>query len=497
MEMAIPGVAAGRGASASDIEGRSQARLLRTLVIAVGVGAAILFVVVGLSYRLQLYADGSMFSYAVAVQDAWAFHWHNISGRLFVYLFTVVPAEIFVGISRDAQGGIDLYGFLFFVSNLLGLVATWFADGSRNRIIFTFACASSACFCPLVFGFPSEMWVGAAVFWPTLAACHYARQRIATSVLVFLLLLALVLSHEGGIVLAAVVMITVLLRGPRSGVALRTAASLLATLSIWLIVKVTLPPDAYDAPVMRRAALHFFDISTFTSYILVLQFAALAAYGSACLVLARLAPAKAHLWAVLCVAAALCVYWLMFDRALHGEERYYQRTVLLLGTMAFGGLAGVFALDAEGRLKLPVPWLPDLIAALKTDTTIRVVTGAFVLITLIHAVETTKFVRTWIGYTAAVRALATGTMSDPALGDPRFVSSARIDSDLNRLSWFSTTPYLSVLLAPKFAPARLVVDPTATYFWLTCETALANERANRAIPMASRRLVRIYACQHR
>jgi hypothetical protein len=416
---------------------------------------------------------------------------------LFVYLFTVVPAEIFVGVSRDAQGGIDLYGFLFFVSSLLGLVATWFADGSRNRVIFTFACASTACFSPLVFGFPTEMWVGAAVFWPTLAACHYARQSIATSVLLFLLLLALVLSHEGGLVLAALIMITVLLRGPRSGVALRTAASLLATLLIWVIVKVMLPPDAYDAPVMRRAALHFFDISTFTSYILVLQFGALAAYGTACLVLGRLAPAKAHVWAVLCVAASLCVYWLMFDRALHGEARYYQRTLLLLGTVVLGALAGMFALEAERRLKLPVPWLPDLIAALKSETTIRVVTGAFILVSLIHAVETTKFVRTWIDYTAAVRALATSTMSDPQLGDPRFVSSARINSDLNRLSWFSTTPYLSILLAPKFAPARLVVDPTATYFWLSCATAVANERANRVVPMASRRLVRVYACQHR
>jgi hypothetical protein len=77
------------------------------------------------------------------------------------------------------------------------------------------------------------------------------------------------------------------------------------------------------------------------------------------------------------------------------------------------------------------------------------------------------------------------------------VSSARINSDLNRLSWFSTTPYLSILLAPKFAPARLVVNPTATYFWLSCETAVANERADRVVPRESRRLVRVYACLHR
>ena len=83
------------------------------------------------------------------------------------------------------------------------------------------------------------------------------------------------------------------------------------------------------------------------------------------------------------------------------------------------------------------------------------------------------------------------------LGDPRFVSSARIGENLNRLSWFSTTNFLSVLLAPGFAPLRLVVDPTAAYFWLTCATASANERANRAIPVDARALVRIHACLHR
>jgi hypothetical protein len=40
-----------------------------------------------------MYADGSIFSYSVAVQDAWAFHWHNISGRLFVYFFSYLPTE--------------------------------------------------------------------------------------------------------------------------------------------------------------------------------------------------------------------------------------------------------------------------------------------------------------------------------------------------------------------------------------------------------------------
>jgi hypothetical protein len=77
----------------------------------------------------------------------------------------------------------------------------------------------------------------------------------------------------------------------------------------------------------------------------------------------------------------------------------------------------------------------------------------------------------------------------------RFVSSDRAGAD--RLSWNSTTPYLSVLLAPGFAPSRLVVNPRANYFWLSCAVASANQQAERAVPAASHALVRRLACLHR
>ena len=118
------------------------------------------------------------------------------------------------------------------------------------------------------------------------------------------------------------------------------------------------------------------------------------------------------------------------------------------------------------------------------------------LLTLVHVIETAKFVAAWRQYRTAVAALATGDESDPALGNPRFVSSERIASNLNRLSWFSTTPYLSVIVA-NFMPNRLVIDPTGNYFWLSCDTATANAKAARAIPAEARDLVRIYSCLHR
>jgi hypothetical protein len=96
-----------------------------------------------------------------------------------------------------------------------------------------------------------------------------------------------------------------------------------------------------------------------------------------------------------------------------------------------------------------------------------------------------------------VRALAMGTAADREFGDLHFVSSTRIDANLNRPSWNSTTPCLSVLVAPGFAPTRLVVDPAANYFWLTCETATTNLEADRAVSKQGRELVLVYSCLHR
>ncbi len=475
----------------------SDLNRLRVLVIAAGLMASVLFIVIGLRYALQLYGDGAMFSYSVAAQDAWAFHWHNISGRLTVYLLTLLPAEAYVGLTGDPNGGIVVYGFLFFAAPLLGLIATFAADRSKGRIIFGYACFSTACLCPLVFGFPTEMWLAQALFWPALAVAHYARRTIAGTALVFATLLLLTFTHEGALVLAFAIVATVALRGMRDRLFLRTAGALLVALAAWGTVKVLLPPDDYFAAVYVRAALDFFDLRIFTSEVVLLLFATIAGYSLALLILVRITPAKAHVYAAAIVGLALAAYWLRLDHALHATDRYYLRTLLVIATPGLGLLAALYALRADARLKMPISIVTRVMGALTGGLSARAIAGAFALVMLVHAVETEKFVTAWTKYKAAVTALATGTASDRSLGDARFVSSARIDADLNRLSWFSTTPYLSVILA-KFAPTRLVVDPrAANYFWLSCETATANLSADRAVPVESRRLVRVHACLHR
>jgi hypothetical protein len=474
---------------------RSDLSVLRGLVIAAGLCWSVAFAVIALCYELELYADGAMFSYAVAVQDVWAFHWHNISGRMSVFLLTLLPAEIYVGLSGNPGAGIVVYGLLLYLAPLAGLIGTFAADRSRGRVIFVYACCSTALLCPLVFGFPTEMWLAHALFWPTLAVSHYAKPTIAGTALVFIMLLALAFTHEGALVLAFAIVTTLAPRGLRDGCFLRAAAVLVAVIALAATAKIVLPPDDYYAGVLVRAALHFFDLTTFQVSVVVLLFAALAGYVVSFMALALISPGKTHLYAAAIVIAVLSIYWLRFDHTILANNRYYLRTALVIVTPVFGALAAWSAMSGDGRLALALPAL-DRTLTWARKLGARMLAAAFVLVTLVHVVETGKFVTAWRHYRAAVAALAMGEQSDPSLGDPRFVSSARIPADLNRLSWFSTTPYLSVLVA-NFKPNRLVIDPAGNYFWLSCATATANEKAVRAIPADSRELIRVYSCLHR
>jgi hypothetical protein len=497
MTVDLPGIDAAPDAKRRDATAHSDIGVLRAFAIAAGSVWSILFIAIGVGYGLQMYGDGSIFSYAVAVQDSWAFHFHNISGRAFVYVFSMLPAEAYVALTRDVRGGIALYGFLFFAAQLLALIAAYAADRSRGRIIFAAACCSTAVVCPMVFGAPTETWMSHAVFWPTLALCHCARAGIAATLAIFVALLALVFTHVGAVMFAFVIVATLWLRGSRDGAFQRAAGALIAALVIWTVLRLAFPPDDYIAAVLADAALHAFDPSHFTGDLIDLIAVALTGYAAMLFLLRRAGLAPALLYASALIAAALAVYWIWFDHGLHTYHRYFLRTVVVIATPALGILAAATALVADGMLRRAIPLLPRLMAALTTGTAVRAAIGALALLTLIQAVETTKFVNAWTDYKAAVRALAMGTASDPALGNARFVSSARIDARVNRMAWSSTTPYLSVLLAPDFAPARLVVDPSANYFWISCQTATANLASPRALPAQSRGLIRIHACLHR
>jgi hypothetical protein len=477
-------------------ETHSARQVLRNLVVAAGVGASLLFIIIGLAAELQMFGDGSIFSYSVAAEDAWAFHWHNISGRLFSYIFAYAPAELYVAFTKNARAGIFIYGLLHFSAPLLGLLATWAADRTAGRIVFVYACFSTACLCPLVFGFPTEMWMAHALFWPALALGLCAPRTASGSLAVFAALLALVFTHEGSLILAAAVLFALFLRGWRNPLFLRALGAFFTAIAIWSIIKVVIPPDDYISGVLASAAYRFIDISNLEQPVLLVLLGVLWDYVIASFVLRRLG-AAAPLYAAALCAAALTVYWIWFDASLLTDARYELRTVLLIATPALGLAAAIHAMSEPARGNSPFRVLMPFASAIERRLDPQMILGATALILLVHVVETTKFVGAWTDYKSAVRALATGTGADPALGSPLFASSERIGAELNRLAWNSTTPYLSVLVTPGLMPKRLVVDPHTGYFWLSCATATASEQTSSAIPVQARELIRQYSCLHR
>ncbi len=470
---------------------------LRVIAVAGALAASLSFVIVGLISHLQMYGDGSIFSYAVAAQDAWAFHWHNISGRLFTYLYAYPLAEAVVAISNSARTGIAVYGLLFFSAPLLGLGLTFAGDRTANRTIFFYACLSTVSLCPLVYGAPTEMWMAHAFFWPGLAACLTAPPNWRGTTTIFALLLLLAFTHEGAIVLSLTILFVLLLSGWRDARFPPAAGAFVVVILIWTAVKASIRPDDYIAPVLSAAAFRFVDIRNLAQPALLIALAAIIGYGILAALLARMHAPKPYSSAVILSAALLGIYWIWFDHSLLAEARYDLRTFLLVMIPVFGITASVHAMQDPERRRSPFSFLAQWASAIENTLSPSFVVGALLVIILVHAVETAKFISAWIDYQAAVRALATGTESDPDLGSHQFVSSRRIRADLNRLAWNSTTPYLSVLVAPRLAPTRLVVDPTAGYFWLSCETARRSEASSTAIPAAARQLIRLYACQHR
>ena len=471
-------------------------RVLRTFVIAAGVAAALLFIVVGLAFELQTYGDGSIFSYAVATREVWAFHWHNIATRVATYALTLAPGEVAVALTGAPSVGVMVYGLCLFAAPAVSLAATFALDRSAGRMYFVFACASTALLCPLVFGFPTEMWIAHALFWPAFACAMTSPVTSLSSALLAALTIALVLAHEGGLVLAFGIVAANALRGLREARFGRALACFALALVMWLAINRLMQPDAYFGEVRVRAASEFFDSKIFVAPLLVLLLAVLTGYALSCLALSRIAERRAPLIASFCVAGALCQWWALFDTTLHADNRYYLRTMLLIATCAFAAIVGLMQLAREDTFVARIAPLQRMLAAIAADSFARATIGAAALVLLVHVVEATKFVRGFSAYRAAVRALALGEAADAQLGASFFVSSQRIGADLSRLAWFSTSPYLSAVVAD-FRPRRLVVDPAGNYFWLSCATATAAAEAQRAVPRETREMIRVYSCLHR
>ena len=404
---------------------------------------------------LLLFADGALFAYAVAAADSWDFHFRQIPPRAAAWALTAGVGEAVTRLSGQPAWGVAAYHAAFLALPGVGLAATWAAD--RTGRILPWACASTALLLPLVFAFPTELWVAHAAFWPALALGWHA----APLPWLALALGITALSHEAGLLWAiGAVGLLALAPGWRSlgGGML----ALLPALAGFALLKLLVPPDPYVAEVMGRVGAEFFHWRPAFGPLLLTFGVVLGCW----LLLAPLTR-----WAPVLVGAAWLGWWGLGLAPLHPDGRYFARTFV------FGGaalLAFAAALGARGWLPRPrMDWRPALL-----------------LVTLVHAGELARFTQGWLLHAAAVRALA----ATPGAGA---IANTALPAASAPFAWHSTVPFLSVMLTPGYAPRRLVVDPASNYFWFGCAQATRNLEAARDLPQATRQQVAEYACAGR
>lgn len=448
----------------------------RFIIPGLALGWCVMFPIIGMLGRFYLFGDGALFAYAVAADDGWAFHWRQISGRVAAFAYAALPGQVWGRISGDPSDGVTLYAALFFLAPAVGLAVTWCAD--RTGVVRLWAALSIVLLCPFVFGFPTELWVTHAAIWPALALAwspgRFIRWAWGTVALAIV-----VLSHEGGVIWACILLGALALSPGRAHAVPRAALGLGLTIAIWIACKVLIPPDHYVAEVLGRNAWNLVTPATLISPLMLSMVAGLCVYIGAL----RL---RGGPWIATGVAAiALSLWWIFRDPMLHAWGRYYLRTVMLGGVPVLMVLASLHAGGHVPKLRCSVA------RAMPTAL------GAILLVTLVHAAATVTFAMAWRGYIEEVRRVSDGVDIDPVLGDPDFVSAARIPARFTKLSWNSTTPFLSIMVSDGYAPRHLLVDPSAGYFWFDCATATANAMATRNIPRATRDMVQRYACLHR
>lgn len=463
----------------------SETTRFARLALALGVAVAVLFPVLGLAFDFSRYGDGSIFAYAVAVADSWAFHFENISGRATVHLLTYRPAEALVTATGDPALGVAAQAALFFGLPLAGLLLTRLVETTPGRPVSVLAAIVTAAVLPLVYISPTELWATHALFFPALALAVEPRGGWLRGLGLAVLVGLLALTHEAGLILVVGLVPLVALARAGSTALVRAGFVVLVAVAAWFVVTRAFRPDAYIAEVLGRNALTLVDPARLAAPALLLALGA----GAATLLLAAvLGRARAGI-AGLVVALAVLGLWVAVGGGVHTDQRYYVRAVVPMALAGAGLVASLLVARSAGltggleRL-LPRALPPGAGAAL-------------LAVVFVHAGETAKFTAGWRDYLAGIGALATGEAADPTLGHPAFVASTRLPERLDRFSWNSTTPYLSVLQAPGFAPKRLVVDPRTGYFWLPCAKAEASRDRPSAVPAEPRAWIAAYSCLHR
>lgn len=450
---------------------------------------------------VQLFADGGFFAFAFLTGDPWGFHFANIPARACAFLVTIVPPFL-AARAVNASAAIGLYGFIFGLLPLAGLIATFALAG--NRRILLFCSLSTVVILPFSVFFPSETLVTHALFWPLLAYLTGRRDHRVVTTLLFML--ALAFSHEGGAVLLLLLMLFLMADGWARPKLIAAAAVVLAA---WLAVKLLVPvPYASTRAVLVLNMLGTLNLAGVVRPLSVAIAVGFAVYG---LGVRRAGddgrrPARLIALAALALVPAFAIllaseHWFVgrHDNLLVG--RYNFRTTLLGAPALLLVLLTIAALPEErkpawfGRIATAGGRLGPRLPAL--------VFGLMVIATACHVMDGWRFLRAWRDYAGEIRAVALGRSHRvPAYAEilpalrPAPVQRLDRPGRTWSMSWGWSDPFLSIVLALPQPAEALVYRPGECYVPFSYETMQRADRAALRLPAESYDLLLRYVYEH-
>lgn len=427
------------------------------------------------AFRLNGYADGGLFSFAILAGRSWDFVWANFSGRLAAYALTVRPAELYLAWTGDATGALRLYALLFGGLPCLGLLASlaFLPAGRRKELIWpAFAFLTAGL---LTFGFPTETWLTLSAFWPLLFALRYAGGRVVEVLAVLLLAGVYVFSHEGMVLGLPVLFLELLRRGRAAETrpaALRLALTLLLVLLAWICTKAALAPT--DPATARAIAGNQWDLvhPRHLYANLVLQKAGIAVLAGAALWgwlgrrdgwTARRSFLLAALLAMV-LALALIPAW-----GLYASERYGARVVVLLLLPLLGLVSGFATIEAVPGAS-PNRAFDARLAGIGATPVLAPV----LLLLSLHLGEGVKFLRQWQDFATDYETVTAGGPGPVGRPDLAVYPATEAATGAARarptwqVDWGWALPYLAVVIAPDRDPQALTYLVSNRYHPVNC-----------------------------
>ena len=441
--------------------------------------------------RLYEFADAAFFSIGILAQHSWSLVWSNFSGRLSAYLLTVRPAELMLRLGATPQGALEVYSAIFWSLPLISLAISRLMlprDARANLIVPAVFFVAGAM---LVYGFPTETWIMASLFWPSLYAVRYLRGwRFAAAAP--LLLGLFIFSHEMMILGLPLVVAGAALRKDGRGYLIATGAILAALVATYAAVKLASPPrDAETAAALTVNAKWLTTPGALVSAALecapfwlelvgCLTFLVLFLYAGKSKRLAGAAGALGCLAVTLAVLIGLEMSGLSQAYANH-EARYHARVVMVPLMLAFGLAALVVDIRDQAADS----------DALRMDG--RAVFGVVCAIAFLQSLENGRFLSRWNIYRAELHDVVTAANGMPGQLAYRPLSG-RVAAPAGDRFWELASPWAvpfqSALLSAD--PHDLVVPRERQYRPVTCAHWRALEGA---LPSrAGARLLQTYVC---